>query len=228
MTGPEAGATAEAVRSRLLDGGDPAQDPAAVLAWRVPRLASDDAGRGQGPGDPFRPPWLPSPSGAMAKGPVGRWGIQQDRLIAGRVGALVEQVAADPPTWAAGIRPRPEPAAERDRWEADVGVVVAYRDQFRITDDADPLGAARAGDHQQQARLAARVAWRRVEHQPEVRDQGPASANERLRALAASERRDPIAAGEALRRLKAAQRSSDAMRAHDTGRLAASARGPRL
>ena len=219
---------AEAVRSRLLDGGDPAHDPAAVLAWRVPRLAGDDAERGQGPGDPFRPPWLPAPTGAMAKGPVGRWGIQQDRLIAGRVGALVEQVAADPPTWAAGIRPRPEPAAERDRWEVDVGVVVAYRDQFRITDDADPLGAARVGDHQQQARLAARVAWRRVGQDCDAGEQARGSANERLRALATSERRDPIAAGEALRRLKAAQRSSDAMRAYDTGRLAASARGPRL
>ena len=109
-----------------------------------------------------------------------------------------------------------------------MGVVVAYRDQFRITDDADPLGAARVRGFQQQVRLSARVAWQRVEYQPEVHDQSPAPANERLRALATSERRDQIAAGDALRRLKAARRSSDAIRAYDTGRLAASARGPRM
>jgi hypothetical protein len=141
---------AEAVRSRLLDGGDAVEDPAAVLAWRVARLAYGDehderGGSAAAGGAPnaFRPPWLPAPSRVMAKSDVGQWGIQQDRLITDRVGALVEQVAVDPPTWAAGIRPRPEPGAERDLWEADVGVVVAYRDQFRIPDDADPIGAIR-------------------------------------------------------------------------------------
>src|SRR5674476_450127 len=116
---------AEAVLSRLLGGDDPAQDPAAVLAWRVPRLVDVEAEGSHGARDDFHPPWLPGPSRVMEDSPVGRWGIQQDRLIAGHVGALVEQVAADPPTWAAGIRPRPEPGAGRDRWGADVGVVVA-------------------------------------------------------------------------------------------------------
>ena len=218
----------EAVRSRLLDGRDAVEDPAAVLAWRVSRLVDDNADPGDRTRDVFRPPWLPSPSGAMSEGPVGRWGILQEQLIAGRVRALVEQVAGDPPPWVAGIRPPPEPGGERDRWEADVGVVVAYRDQFRIMDDADPLGATRVCGHQQHARLSARAAWRRVEHQVEVRDQAPEPANERLRALALRERRDPIAAGDALRRLKAAQRSSDGMRPHDPVRLGSPARGPRL
>jgi len=219
---------AEAVRSRLLDGADPVQDPAAVLAWRVPRLVDDYVERGDGACDGFRPPWLPTPSRVMAGGPVGRWGIQQDRLIAGRVRALVEQVAAGPPTWAAGIRPRPEPGAERDRWEADVGVVVAYRDQFRITDDTDPLGVARVRGHQQQVRQAARASWQRVEHHVAPPDPGPVSANEQLRALASSGRRDPIAAGEALRRMKAAQRSSTAGRPYEPARHGATDRGPRL
>jgi hypothetical protein len=219
---------AEAVRSRLLDGGDPAQDPAAVLAWRVPRLVADNPGCGAGAGDPFRPPWLPAPSGVMAEGPAGRWGIEQDRLIASRVQALVEQVAVNPPPWAAGMRPRPEPGAERDRWEADVGMVVAYRDQFRVTDDADPLGAAWVRGRQQQARSAARAAWQRMEHHADPSDPSPASANQRLRALAASERRDPIGAGEALRRLKAARRSGAAVRPYERARHDATARGPRL
>jgi hypothetical protein len=156
--------------------------------------------------------------------------IQQDRLIAGRVRALVEQVAADPPAWAAGIRPRLESGAERDRWEADVGVVVAYRDQFRITDDADPLGAARvrARSHQHQARLTARAAWQRVQDHSEVSDQVPASANERLRALTLSQPRHPVSAGAALRRLKAAERSSDGMRSYDPGRRTAPTKAPQL
>jgi hypothetical protein len=51
---------AEAVRSRLLDGTDPAQDPAAVLAWRIPRLVDGGAERPHGARYPFRPPWLPA------------------------------------------------------------------------------------------------------------------------------------------------------------------------
>jgi len=239
---------AEAVRSRLLDGDDPVQDPAAVLAWRIPRLADvgnardardardaefGDLATAAGPRDvsgegAFRPPWLPAPAWAMAEEPFGQWGIQQDRLITSRVQALVEQVAAGPPAWAAGIRPRPEPGSGRERWEADVGVVVAYRDQFRITDYADARGAARVGDHQQPARLAARAAWRRVGPDWDAGERAGGSANERLRVLAISERRDPIAAGAALSRLKAAQRASDAKRAYDQVRLAASARGPRI
>jgi len=219
---------AEAVRSRLLDGDDPAQDPAAALAWRVPRLVGGDAEYGDGARNVFHLPWLPDLSRVMTGSPVGRWGIQQDRLIAARVGALVEQVAADPPTWAAGIQPRPEPGAGRDRWDADVGVVVAYRDQFRTTDDADPLGAARVHGFQQQARLTARVAWQRVEHHSGVPDQGPTTANERLRALATSGRRDPIEAGEALHRLKAAQRLGASGRPYEPARRGPSERGPRL
>ena len=220
---------AEAVRSRLLEDGDPAQDPAAVLTWRVPRLVDDDAECADGVRDAFRPPWLPAPSRAMAESPVGRWGIQQDRLIAGRVRALVEQATMDPPTWAAGMRPRPEPGAQRERWESDAGVVVAYRDQFRITDDAEPLGAARVHGHQQQqARLSARAAWQRVENHGDLPNPVLITANDRLKALAANAHRDPVVASEALRRLKAAQRSSDRMRPYESGQPPAPNREPRL
>src|ERR1019366_1472305 len=98
---------------------------------------------------------------AMAQDPVGRWAARQDQLITGRVRALVEQVAADPPTWAAGMRARPRPGDECSRWEADIAVVVAYRDQFQVTDAADPVGTAPVLGHQRQARLVASAAWRR-------------------------------------------------------------------
>jgi hypothetical protein len=67
-----------------------------------------------------------------------------------------------------------------------------------------------------------------VEHHPDLPDPYPVSANERLRALAASKRRDPIAAGAALRRLKAAQRSGTAERPYERARHGATDRGPRL
>jgi hypothetical protein len=67
-----------------------------------------------------------------------------------------------------------------------------------------------------------------VEHHFDVPDQGPATANERLRALATSGRRDPIEAGEALRRLKAAQRLGASERPYELARRGPSERGPRL
>lgn len=164
----------------------------------------------------------------MGDSSVGEWAIQQDRLIGGRVRALVEQVVADPPTWATGIRPRPAPGAGRDRWETAVGVVAAYRDQFRITDSTEPLGAAGVRGQQHRARLTARVAWRRVQHHPQVLDHIPASANDRLRALSWSQHRDPIEAGEALSRLKAAQRSHTRERPHERAGIGVPGRGPSL
>jgi hypothetical protein len=218
---------AEAVPSRLLDGRDPAQDPAAVLAWRIPRLVEVETWSPDEARHAWRPPWLAAPTRAMAQDPVGRWAFQQDQLIAGRVQALVTQVAADPPTWSAGVRPRPGPGAERALWEGEMGVVVAYRDQFRITDAADPVGTASGSGHQQQARLKATDACQRVQGLSEpapVR----ATANERLRALALAQHEAPIAAGDALRRVKAAQLSADRMRASDSSRLGSPTNGPRL
>ena len=130
----------------------------------------------------------------MAQDPVGRWAARQDQLITGRVRALVEQVAADPPIWAAGMRPRPRPGDERARWETDIAVVVAYRDQFQVTDAADPIGTAPVLGHQQQARLTASAAWRRVQDRGEPAPV-PATANERLRALAFASMRRPSQQG---------------------------------
>jgi len=163
----------------------------------------------------------------MAQDPVGRWAARQDQLINGRVRALVEQVAADPPTWAAGMRPRPRPGDECSRWEADIAVVVAYRDQFQVTDAADPVGTAPVLGHQRQARLVASAAWRRVQDRGEPAPV-PATANERLRALGLREREAPIAAGDALARLQAAQRSGEAARPYDFARGTSPARGPRI
>jgi hypothetical protein len=218
---------AEAAGSRLLDGRDPVQDPAAALAWRIPRLVDVEADGHDEAQHPWRPPWLPTPPQAMAQDPVGRWAARQDQLITGRVRALVEQVAADPPTWAAGMRPRPRPGDECSRWEADIAVVVAYRDQFQVTDAADPVGTAPVLGHQRQARLVASAAWRRVQDRGEPAPV-PATANERLRALALREREAPIAAGDALARLQAAQRSGEAARPYDFARGTSPARGPRI
>jgi hypothetical protein len=55
------------------------------------------------------------------------------------------------------------------------GRVVVDRDQFRVSDDADPLGPPRVRCHQQQVRLTARAAWQRMEETCRPPDPGPAS-----------------------------------------------------
>ena len=224
---------AEAVRSRLPDGAepvqdrvhDPAHDPAAVLAWRVWRLDEPATVPGQVPSS--YPPWLPAPPPALAPGPVGDWVQHQHRLITARVAALVEQVAVNPPPWAAGLSPRPEGGPARGRWEADVGVVAAYRDQYRIPDDAELPGPHAAHSHQSQARQAALLAWQRLRLPPAEPGPGSVSVNERLRALAVG-RPQPAGAEDALAGLRDDRRKAAEVRAHGPSRTGLAERGPRL
>jgi len=174
---------AEAVRSRLLGGPDEVRDPAAVLAWRVTNLDVD--GAPPSAVDRFRPAWLLPPPPGLTTDPIRAWASRQDRLVTGRVAALVERVAEQPPRWADGIPSRPEGGPPRDRWESDVGLVAAYRDQLRIPDDVDGCEVpARAGGGSETEPLV-RAAWRRLQPEPGPRPGAPAGVNERLRALVA-------------------------------------------
>lgn len=210
---------AEAVRSRLLAGPEEVRDPAAVLAWRVANIDPDAA---QPAGERFRLPWLPPPpSPGLSADPIAVWAVGQDRLVADRVEALVERVATDPPSWASGIPARPEPEPARERWERDVGVVAAYRDQHWIPDDVDPWAATPAKGRDSEAESAARTAWRRLHHDPGGGPEVSVSVNDRLRALIprATSHGDP-----ALERLA----SSDRRRAEEQRRHVRVERGPRL
>jgi conjugative relaxase-like TrwC/TraI family protein len=210
----------EAVRSRLLGGPEEVHDPAALLAWRVANIDPDGAPPA---GARFRPPWLPPPPPlpVPAADPIAVWAVGQDRLVTDRVEALVGGVVADPPPWASGIPARPEPGPASERWERDVGVVAAYRDQHAIPDDVDPWTATPAKGRASEAESAARTAWRRLHHDPGGGPEGSVSVNDRLRALIprATSHGDP-----ALERLA----SSDRRRAEEQRRHVRVERGPRL
>ncbi len=210
---------AEAVRSLLLGGPDEVRDPAAVLAWRVATLDAVD-GATRTAVDRFRPAWLLPPPPGLATDPIGAWANRQDRLVAGRVAALVDRVAEQPPQWAAGIPSRPEAGPPRERWERDVAVIAAYRDQLRIPDDVDACGvSARAGGGSEAEPLV-RAAWRRLQPEPGPRPGAPAGVNERVRALVARPAPDGDRRTD---RLRAAARRADDLR-----RPVPLERGPRL
>lgn len=207
----------EAVRSRLLDGPAEVRDPAAVLAWRIANLDPNGA---PPVGERFRPPWLPPPP-TLSVDSVGTWAAGQDRLVTDRVEALVERAAAEPSPWAYGIPARPEPGPARERWERDLGVVAAYRDQLRIPDDVDPWAAAPAAGRTAEAETAARTAWRRLHHDAGSGPEAAPSVNDRLRALVSR----PTPQGDAVAdRPHAADRG----RAEDPRRPVPLERGPRL
>ena len=146
--------------------------------------------------------------------------MRQDRLVTDRVAALVQRVAAQPPGWADGIPARPEPGPARDRWERDVAVVAAYRDQARIPDDVDPWGA-RGPVAASEAESSARAAWRRLRSDPGPEAKGGASVNDRLQALLAAPPPSKEAARDRLR--AAARHHTDELR-----RPVPHERGPRL
>ncbi len=206
----------EAVRSRLLDGPEEVRDPAAVLAWRVANL---DPAAVPLAGERFRPPWLPPPP-TLSMDSVGMWAVGQDWLVTDRVEALVERVAAEPPPWAHRIPARPETGPGRERWERDLGVVAAYRDQLRIPDDVDPWPGAPAAGRATEAERAARNAWQRL-HDAGAGPEAPPSVNDRLRALVSR----PTPQGDAVAdRPQAADRG----RAEEPRRPVRLERGPRL
>jgi len=207
----------EAVRSRLLGGPAEVRDPATVLAWRVANLDPNGA---PAVGERFRPPWLPPPP-TLSEDPVGTWAVGQDRLVTDRVEALVGRVAAEPPPWAHGIPARPEPGAGRERWERDLGVVAAYRDQHRIPDDVDPWTATPAAGRTTEAETAARTSWRRLHHDPGASREAPTSVNDRLRALIPAATPHGDSDGERLR-------ASDRRRAEEPRRPVQVEPGPRL
>jgi len=152
---------------------------------------------------------------------VGTWAVGQDRLVTDRVEALVGRAAADPPPWAHGIPARPEPGPARERWERDLGVVAAYRDQLRIPDDVDPWAPAPAAGRTTVAETAGRTAWRRLHHDTGSSPEAAPSVNDRLRALVSQ----PTPQGDAVAdRPQAADRG----RAEEPRRPVPLERGPRL
>jgi conjugative relaxase-like TrwC/TraI family protein len=167
----------EAVHSHLLDPAS-VDDVAGLLAGRAARLRAGDASSAERSSGLRRPPWLPPPV-LHSDDPIAQWAWRQDQLVIQRVSALVEQIASDPPPWAASIPARPTHEADRLDWDLDVGIVAAYRDQHGIPPhvqhpEADQL--AQSGD----AMVAARLAWSRLTREATSRTR---QAEDRLRDL---------------------------------------------
>ena len=177
-------AVAVAVRTELLDLVEP-DHVAAVLARRVARLGAEDSDQSAADRMPFRPPWLDPPPTRQVTGPVAAWAVRQDEQIVSRVRDLVDAVAVDPPGWAATMAPRPSHGPHRDRWERDVAVVAAYRDQHGIRDDVTHLAARHGQDPSPGTRAAMAAAWDRLNAPAPPPPEAPVtSANDRIRALA--------------------------------------------
>jgi DNA primase catalytic core len=89
---------------------------------------------------------------------VHAWLVRHADLIATRLDILVQQALTDPDLWMENITPPPPPGPARDTWKAAMRHVLAYRDQYQVTDLIDPLGPeVRGGEHGNAYALATRA-----------------------------------------------------------------------
>lgn len=139
-------------------GLDSAEDPAAVLAARLSKLAVARAG---GTRPRRRPRYvaglLPEASGSMPADMA----HTLNELIEQRADTLTEHAIQESQPWLRDLGQPPTDPARRVTWQQQVRTIAAYRDRHYIT-AADPLGPAPASQGQrldhQRATLAARRA----------------------------------------------------------------------
>jgi hypothetical protein len=136
---------AETVRAHELRS---ARSVSEVLAWRlqrrlvnVPEAAAgigDQEETAMGVRDKSVLPWLPTgPIGDAAPGTLPVYLSDAAALIDARVTDLVAAAAAERPAWMSMLGQAPADDGAREQWLRHVAVVVAYRDQYRVTTD-DP------------------------------------------------------------------------------------------
>jgi conjugative relaxase-like TrwC/TraI family protein len=105
--------------------------------------------------DPFLPAWL------RTARPVNhpQWRPYLDTrvdLIRRRVDHLTDAAATTRPAWTAHLGQEPTDPAERERWLHHLATVVAYRDQYQVTDD-DPDHPL--GPYPEHSRVGHRAYW---------------------------------------------------------------------
>ncbi|WP_257029978.1 MobF family relaxase [Nocardioides cavernae] len=134
-------------------GLDDADDIAAVLSYRLDRVASSS---------PRHCKLRPRLIGGLVPEPLGRM-TAEDRqaiderkeLIESRARALAEEAVAHSEAWARGLGPRPATATGGDEaWLGAATTVAAYRDRYKLTSDL-PLGGAAKNDAQRADRQRA-------------------------------------------------------------------------
>jgi conjugative relaxase-like TrwC/TraI family protein len=149
-------------------GLDDAEDIAAVLRYRVDKLAATPPR-----GCHLRPRMIagliPEPLGAMSPGD--RQAIDERKeLIEERARALAERAVARHEAWTRRLRPRASDAGDDEARLAAATTVAAYRDRYKITSDL-PVGGGAKNDAQR---------WERQRALAALRVAGSADSSERL------------------------------------------------
>ncbi|MGH7954565.1 MAG: hypothetical protein ACREOZ_01240, partial [Gloeomargaritales cyanobacterium] len=176
-----------------------AEDPAAVLHWRIhqridrgppPRTPPADRATepvAAGPMVQQRAlPWQAYPHHTLTENDpeIARYLAELNTAIDTRHTELRTQLAHEQPTWTARLGPRPESATAAARWDRLAGLAAAYRETHRETtrDPAHPLGAT-PDSHGITARSFTQITqqWRPIMTTPD--DQHHDRTHERIDAL---------------------------------------------
>jgi hypothetical protein len=139
-------------------GLDDADDVAAVLKYRVDKVASAPPRGKRGLQPRLVAGLIPEPLGAMSV--EDRQAIaERKQLIESRARALAEQALASGAPWTRRLGTPPHDATDRERWLDAVTTVAAYRDRYDITSNLTAGGGA-TNDAQQVDRQSALQAAR--------------------------------------------------------------------
>ncbi len=147
-----------------------ADDIAAVIHYRVARAAARPAGSGRARKAPrLIAGLIPYASGVLD--PEMRAALDERvALIEARTDAVLEGALTDKAPWTKALGTPPPDARRAAAWRNAARVVAAYRDRYRITDDA-PLGALPASEAQKVDALRARTALDRMSQAKNVHAQ---------------------------------------------------------
>lgn len=134
-----------------------AEDIAAVLHYRVARATARPAGSGRARKAPrLIAGLIPRADGVLDTEMCAALD-ERGALIEARAGAVLESALTDEAPWTKALGTRPTDARRAAAWRRGARVVAAYRDRYRIIDDA-PLGASPASEAQKIDAARARVA----------------------------------------------------------------------
>ncbi len=138
-------------------GFDDADDIAAVIHYRVARATSRPAGSGRARKAPRLIAGLIPHADGVRDGEMLVALDQREALIEARAEAVLDTALTDKAPWAKALGTPPGDARRAAAWRKAARVVAAYRDRYRITDDA-PLGAPPASEAQKIDAARARAA----------------------------------------------------------------------
>ena len=134
-----------------------ADDIAAVLHYRVARATARPAGSGRARKAPRLIAGLIPRAGGVHDAEMRAALDEREALIEARADAVLDGALTDRAPWTKALGTQPRDARQAAAWRRGARVLAAYRDRYRITDDA-PLGASPASEAQKIDAARARVA----------------------------------------------------------------------